>query len=172
MIIISEEPLSLQSQCRVAVRRHFTARRLHSILSLGIVTRKIADFLLFKEFVLSASQLGNEDEEEDSNGCVANLNRVLREIVADEESDGQQERAPMEVERNFTRSEAAVLPEEMRFCHQASTEVRPDVDVVVEGGNGAIPPPPPPPPMAPRPGFWRFPQAEFADKGAGRRFVD
>ena len=31
------------------------------------------------------------------------------------------------------------------------------------------PPPPPPPPMPPRPGFWRFPGAEFADKGRARR---
>lgn len=42
----------------------------------------------------------------------------------------------------------------------------------VEGGGGGPPPPPPPPPpqpAPPRPGFWRFPGAEFADKGRARR---
>ena len=32
------------------------------------------------------------------------------------------------------------------------------------GGGPAPPPPPPPPPAPPRPGFWRFPEAEFANK--------
>ena len=30
-------------------------------------------------------------------------------------------------------------------------------------------PPPPPLPPAPRPGFWRFPEAEFGDKGLNHR---
>ena len=41
---------------------------------------------------------------------------------------------------------------------------------IVEGGGPPPPPPPPPPqPAPPRPGFWRFPGAEFADKGRARR---
>lgn len=30
--------------------------------------------------------------------------------------------------------------------------------------NGGAAPPPPPPPPPPRPGYWRFPEAEFANK--------
>ena len=30
------------------------------------------------------------------------------------------------------------------------------------------PPPPPPPPVPPRPRMWRFPEAEFGDKGVRR----
>ena len=40
---------------------------------------------------------------------------------------------------------------------------------------GAAPPPPPPPPMPPRPGFWRFPGAEYvAGNGShgGRRIEE
>ena len=47
----------------------------------------------------------------------------------------------------------------------------PAVPVPQPGKAGAAPPPPPPPPpppAPPRPGFWRFPGAEFADKGRAR----
>ena len=49
----------------------------------------------------------------------------------------------------------------------------PAVPIPPPGEAGAAaapppPPPPPPPPAPPRPGFWRFPGAEFADKGRAR----
>ena len=45
----------------------------------------------------------------------------------------------------------------------APQERAPHLLPVVNGAEGA-PPPPPPPPPPPRPGFWRFPEAEFANK--------
>ena len=50
---------------------------------------------------------------------------------------------------------------------QGCQEVAQKMDKIVVNENAPIPPPPPPKP--PRPGFWRFPSAEFSDKGAHKK---
>ena len=55
--------------------------------------------------------------------------------------------------QNIVQENAAVLPRDPEVAHQR---------------EGAPPPPPPPPPIPPRPKMWRFPEAEFGNKGVRR----
>lgn len=150
ILILLESPLSLQSQCRLQLRKQFSFQQLDQLKEMEVISPQICDFLQFKEMALSISQI---PDPETNSKVVLNLVRVLREI----HSDGPIVRTKkfIEVKRENQDLDVFVSPDPV-----------PEPQPVVFQGNA--PPPPPPPPTPPRPGFWRFPEAEFADKGSGQ----
>ena len=58
-------------------------------------------------------------------------------------------------QQNLIHNNPAAVPRGPEIAHQR------------EGALPA-PPPPPPPPIPPRPKLWRFPEAEFGNKGVRR----
>lgn len=105
------------------------------------------DFISYKEIFLSSEQVIFKEQEQ----VLARLANLIKEIKAD---------GPILI-RSLRRQEAAPeLPREE--AEQVSLPVAPPPDYhEQELDQMMIPPAPPPPPMPPKPGFWRFPEAEF-----------
>jgi hypothetical protein len=67
--------------------------------------------------------------------------------------------------QNETNNQAQVSPPRLL---ENNIEVLPAVANQQLVGAPPPPPPPPPPPIPPRPKLWRFPGAEFGNKGVRR----
>ena len=82
------------------------------------------------------------------NLCQDEVDRVIPSLVENQDSNAQEgEDVPV---RNEVENE----------------DIHMEGDVQQDGA--APPPPPPPPPIPPRPKLWRFPEAEFGNKGVRR----
>ena len=91
---------------------------------------------------------------------------LLGDIEEQDEFSDEEESAPSSSRRqNETNNQAQVsLPRVL----ENNIEVLPGVANQQLVGAPPPPPPPPPPPIPPRPKLWRFPEAEFGNKGVRR----
>jgi len=145
----AETPLSLQSAARVAVRSVFGLEGVNSLARTGLLTPRLAHFVRFRELHASIEQ---------ERHSLPKLNDLLR-------------RSSEDVVVKRRASEVRTFPAAKLFVHHLPKQQSPISEG--ENGDGVVanapipppPPPPPPPPTAPRPGFWRFPGAEFAARG-------
>eukprot|EP00095_Tigriopus_kingsejongensis_P009856 maker-scaffold853_size88743-snap-gene-0.11 protein:Tk09856 transcript:maker-scaffold853_size88743-snap-gene-0.11-mRNA-1 annotation:"ankyrin repeat containing protein" len=157
---LQEQPLSLQSSCRLSIRGHFPQDRLLELLDeqgLGALSVKVVNFLLFRSFVLSADQIPGLD----TPGILSRLERLLTSVM-----DDLAQSRPLVVQKRVPKSQPAPgfsdsiakVPEDTLEV----VEIQPMEQLDPAAPMAPGPPPPPPPPRVPRPGFWRFPGAELA----------
>ena len=168
--------MSLQSQCRLCIRQALGVHKLDRVADLGLV-KPFDDFVAFRELFISAGQLIFDNHI----GAIKKVNKVLREVTEEPPKRRPYANCPAKMFINQTFSS---MPEQMANFVQDQVQEPSDEPEVVQGaaallpnqgpppppGAPAPPPPPPPPPqpIPPRPGFWRFPGAEFSDKGVHR----
>ena len=156
-----ETPLSLQSLCRLVIRQALGLFNLDKVGDLGLVS-PFDDFVAFRELFISASQ---HEFDTHTLHAVPKANKVLKEVTREPAKRGKFEHCPMQalMKRiaDFTAPEQTDDDDEPPAVPDPPPPQQPPPN-----GAPPPPPPPPPPPMAPRPGFWRFPGAEFSDKGA------
>ena len=115
----------------------------------GVLTKPLQDFVTFKEVFLSTNQIPRPME---NAPVLSNLVNVLGSILSD---------APLRkknVHRATNHSEMSIFSKVE--LEQVPVQIREDIDIA-----GNAPPAPPPPPRPPKPMFWRFPEAEFSNKG-------
>ena len=147
MVHFAETPLSLQSLSRLAIRRALGPNRLDQIDRLPL-TDKLLDFVNFRDMANSVDQIPIDIVPD-----IKELNKVLRNVTS---------RPPSRVVKYRPRT-AFNLPTIVDTVGVKGSESVPP------STNGGPPPPPPPPlPPPPKPMFWRFPEAEFSDKGVPR----
>lgn len=133
--------------------------------------------MAFRELFISAGQDGIF---ETHMLTISKLNKVLKEVTKDPIVRGKFAHCPAQdllrkrsENMNFTQPEQTLVPDEdeVEEGHDQPPPAPPQPN---NGGAGGAqggppaPPPPPPAPLPPRPGFWRFPGAEFSGKGLRR----
>lgn len=118
----------------------------------GLLTTPLVNFLLFRSLVLSVEQVPVVGE---IPGLVGRVEAILGQIVDDMERE-----TPIKIRRRSTQPTHHY--KSLTLALEQEPEAQPQI--VERAGQDAPPPPPPPPPppIAPRPGFWRFPEAELA----------
>ena len=57
---------------------------------------------------------------------------------------------------------------QQNLIHDNPAAMPPGPEIAHQREGAPPPPPPPPPPIPPRPKLWRFPEAEFGNKGVRR----
>ena len=160
--------MSLQSLCRLVIRQSLGLYNLDKVADLGLVS-PFEDFVAFRELFISASQ---HDFDTHILTHVAKANIGLKEVTREPAKRGKFAHCPMQalMKRiaDFTAPEQT--DDEPPTEPEQPVLEQPQEMPVAPPANVAPPPPPPPPapPMPPRPGFWRFPGAEFSNKGVKR----
>lgn len=139
--------------------------RLDKIRLLGMIP-PFDDFIAFKELFISA---GHSSIYETHVLALSKLGKVLKEVTEFPPVRKVFAACPTRKLIRQRLAEIETLYEEPNIQENfEDPPVAPPIEVHVEGAIAVPPPPPPPPPIPPRPGFWRFPGAEFSDKGRGR----
>ncbi|TRY68994.1 hypothetical protein TCAL_04120 [Tigriopus californicus] len=157
---LQEQPLSLQSCCRLVIRNHCQklddGNRICHLAAAnemkGLLTTPLVDFLLFRSLVLSVEQVPVMGE---IPTLVGRTEAILCQIV-----DDMARETPLIVRRR--PREQPVINQSPAFTIEPEPKHQPEPLDRAAFGAPPPPPPPPPPPIAPRPGFWRFPEAELA----------
>ena len=158
----TETPLSLQSLCRLVIRQSLGLYNLDKVADLGLVS-PFDDFVAFRELFISASQ---HDFDTHILTHVAKANIGLKEVTREPAKRGKFAHCPMQA---LMKRIADFTAPEQTDDEPPTEPEQPQEMPVAPPPLGAPPPPPPPPaPMPPRPGFFRFPGAEFSDKGVKR----
>ena len=162
--------MSLQSLCRLTIRKSLGLNNINKIDELGLVP-PFDDFVAFREIFISSC---GQRHFETHALTILKLNKVLKEVSKDPIVRGVYENClASQLIKKIEAGEFFEPPEQIEEPEVESVAlVAPPVPVQPpQRQEGAAPPPPPPPPpapMPPRPGFWRFPGAEFSNKGLRR----
>ena len=154
-----ETPLSLQSICRLTVRKTLGIHHLSNVDKLGLVP-PYDDFMAFRELFISAGQ----NLFETHILSISKLNRVLKEVAKDPIVRGKFAQCPAQdllrkrgsgSNMNFTQPEQTlvVVPDEEDEPEVGQQHDPPPAPPPNNGAGGPpAPPPPPPAPLPPRPG--------------------
>ncbi len=160
-MFLSDTPLSLQSLCRLSIRKSLGIFNLGKVDQLGLVA-PFDDFVAFRKLFISAAG-GQDIIDSHLLASIAKVSKVLHEVTSQPPIRGKYDQCPAQ----------AILNGEITFVPSASSEweagaILPDEPHHPQEAQEAhgVPPPPPPPPPASllRPGFWRFPGAEYSGK--------
>ena len=162
MTTFTETPLSLQSLCRLVIRQSLGLYNLDKVADLGLVS-PFDDFVAFRELFISASQ---HDFDTHILTHVAKANIGLKEVTREPAKRGKFAHCPMQA--LMKRIADFTAPEQTDDEPPTEPEQPQEMPVAPPPLGAPLPPPPPPAPMPPRPGFFRFPGAEFSDKGVKR----
>jgi hypothetical protein len=155
--------LSLQSTCRLVIRKRLGIYCLDKVDQLGLV-KPFDDFVAFRELFISAGELIIDKYI----NTISTVNKVLREVTENPPVRGLYANCPAQALSKKFAQMAFLTPDQKNpFVqdHVQDSAQQPPRVPLHQAQGGPPPPPPPPPPIPPRPGFWRFPGAEFSDKG-------
>lgn len=148
--------------CRLQIRKSMGPFNLDKVDQLGLVP-PFDDFVAYRELFISAGQHIYDTHMV----TISKVSKVLKEVAKDPAVRHKYAHCPGQA--IIKQIAEFTLPDHVNQ-EQIIDQVHQEPNEAPAAINGApAPPPPPPPPIPPRPGFWRFPGAEFSGKAFLRR---